>query len=280
MQRIVASFDCKSDGTNINQITSPKLALDPSRQHYLSLISLTYSNVFMNMTEEYVGKINLNFNGLGKLIDLKFKPGIYEIQTIMDALNAQMDIASFADPNGVDPTVKGMVMEFRLDLTKGRVIIVPNLELFSQFNGTVLFYNNIPNHIFNSNFLEIRYPTVLSWVQSNSIPEIIEGTSQPSVSTYNKLSLSTNVINFDSYQTDGEYLTIKNQLYSFPANSSAYEFAHYTSVQPLIYSLPPGCRSIDRLTFDLRDEENKELPIVPGSKSDFSVYVQILMDVN
>lgn len=279
MTRVVASFDLRDDSTKISQTIPQKLMLDPQKQHYLSLIQVNYSNIFVNVKNTLTTNFSLRFGGELKNVNINFPPGIYEIEYILKKINEEMEISSFMNLLGDDPLGVGKVCEFKIDGTIGRVVIEPNMFLFNTYSGTIQFYNTVSSSVFNSPLLGLIFDENIIWDHSFiEPPKRIIGTQQPSVSTYNKLSLSTNLISFKSYITEGQYIVQKSQLYSLPASASAFEFVTFTASIPLLYSISPGTYSLDRIEFILTDDSGNELDTVSGAKTDFGVYVQILSE--
>lgn len=278
--KIVASFSAKSDTTVINQTLSPKLMLNPTRNYYLSLINVSYSNVFSNMLLQYYTHfiiiVDIDNVATSFETEYEFKPGMYELSDIVYHLNRLMLVSNYKAVDEEDATEQ--LATFKLDLNRARIVLTPNVETLIKHKGYVGFQNELPLSIFNSQFLELRFNNIKF---DYELPETLveyESVKQPSISTYNSLILNCNLLSFDSYVTEsnGIAMSIKNQMYKLPAVSSKYEFNNYTAVQPLLYSLPSGCNYIDRIYLQLMTDASEDLVVVEGSNTDFSVYIQVI----
>jgi hypothetical protein len=249
MYRVLSNFILKNnEDTLISEDVSQMILLNPNKQYYLMMYKYGFSNVFANITSDlYISPGNSwIFNSIPipeKVITAPLCADIpYLIKQIQEATLNQMIL---------NITAYGKI-EITFDPSVSTVNIpAANLGILAtDYLGR--FVNGI---------------TSTSPVTSPAIPVI---------SPFNYMVLTCNLVDTNSYiKTLSNYkLTPTTAICSNSAALEPFTYNEWVSRTNVIFPISSG--NIQKICFELVDENLKKLVKVPGAQTDFNINFAII----
>lgn len=238
--QFVSNITFKTDSYKGTQEYTTPIKFDNNRYNYfIKLLNVRFSNNIPNITE----RLTLSIDGTqqqGAMIE----PGIYEIEEILEKVNTAIETQN---------------IKFEVDQTNGKMIAINESAQNHTLSGSL-----IQSIQFGQFASSITVPTSAS----------ISSPSVCSVSDFNFIKLASNIVNPTSYETRGDKLVPSNTIYTFSAAIPKFGFKDFTAFQDIVYPLSND--QLTRIDFLLTDENGRELSLLDGAKSDFSVQAVIV----
>lgn len=252
--KVVRSFVLKSNKTKNDVVLTIPLMLDPNKEYSMRLMSFRFQNVFCNL----IG-------------DITVSPSNSWTYTY-NGTNYTIQQSSFLTPaigelNILYSWMKNIIMD-QCNCNDNEITIMINSYGKLDFS----FSNNFSNINFVGGCLSTNYFGMVNSITNN------ETTSRqmPIVSEYNSILLSCSLVGNSCFvQNNDGNLVNTATIVSVNSALSPFELADWSSVQILEFPLNSGS-SITGFTVELRDDNNKELVMLPNSTTDFNCWLEII----
>ena len=252
--KVIRSFVLKTNGTKNDVILTVPILLDPNKEYTLRLLSFRFSNVFANL--------------IGDIIISPSNSWTYTYNSV----NYTIQQASYLTPaiGSLDVLFSWMknIIKDQCNCSDDEITIMINSYGKIEFS----FSNTFTNINFAGGCLSTNYFGMINSITSN------ESTSpqMPVVSDFNSILLSCSLVGNTSYvQTSQGNLVNTATLVSVSSALSPFEYVEYSALQVIEFYLNSS-GSITSFTLELRDDNNKELVMLPNSTTDFNCWLEII----
>ena len=252
--KVVRSFVLKSNGTRNDVILTIPIMLDPNKEYTMRLMSFRFQNVFCNLIGDIIvspgNSWTYTYNGTNYTIQQSnyLTPALSELNVLfswfINIIKTQCNCS--------DEEINIMINSYgKIDFS---------------------FSSNFTNINFSGGCLSTNYFGMVNTITSN------ETTSpqMPIVSDFNSILLSCSLVGNACYVQNNEGGLVNTAtIVSVNAAMEPFELADWSSVQILEFPLNSGS-SITGFTLELRDDNNNELIVLPGSTTDFNCWLEII----
>lgn len=244
MEQFVSNITFKSDSYEGSYEFATPIRFDNNRYNYfIKILNVRFSNNIANIYETKT----LTVSGVGSA-SVSIPEGIYEIDDIVNLINEELKL-QLGNEN----------LKFVEDTYTGHMQIINSNANLATLSGSLLQVIQLgefaANIVVNAN----GYATS---------PKVI------SVSEYNFFKLLSNAISPTSYEPQGDKFITSNTLYTFSSAIGKFGYKDYTAFQNIVY--PLNYEQLQRLDFELTDENGKKLKLLNGAKSDFNIQALII----
>lgn len=256
-EAVVRSFILKSSGTRNNVQLDIPLNLNPNKQYYLKLLSFRFSNVFCNVTEPIVfspgGTWTINGQPLPETIFPT--PAMVELTNLYTWFSECCQrVFNTEEP---DYSVKLSINSYgRLDFKLDNNITSINMSggcLDTMYFGFA--HELIGNNIYGGTYTSDQ---------------------MPSVSRFNSIVLSCSLAGNASFiQTSDGRLQSTSAISSVSAAVNPFDMVDYAANQPILFPLN-STTVVNNFVVEMRDDNNNELTVLPGSTTDFNIWFEIV----
>lgn len=244
MEQFVSNITFKSDSYEGSYEFATPIRFDNNRYNYfIKILNVRFSNNIANIYETKT----LTVSGVGSA-SVSIPEGIYEIDDIVNLINEELKL-QLGNEN----------LKFVEDAFTGHMQIINSNGSAATLSGSLLQVIQLgefdANVVVNANDLATS-------------PKVI------SVSEYNFFKLLSNAISPTSYEPQGDKFITSNTLYTFSSAIGKFGYKDYTAFQNIVY--PLYYEQLQRLDFELTDENGKKLKLLAGAKSDFNIQALII----
>lgn len=244
MEQFVTNITFKSDSYEGSYEFSTPIRFDNNKYNYfIKILNVRFSN---NIANIYTTK-TLTVSGVGSA-SISLPSGIYEINDILNIVNEELNI-QLGNEN----------LKFVEDEATGKMQIVNENAQNATLTGSLL------STIQLGSFNETVVVAANSFISS---PNVI------AVSEYNFFKLMSNAIAPTSFEPQGDKFITSNTLYTFSSAIGKFGYKDFTAFQNIIY--PLNYEQLQRLDFELTDENGNKLHLLEGAKSDFNIQALIV----
>lgn len=252
--KVIRSFILKTNSTRNNINLNVPVSLNPNKEYYVKLMSFRFSNVFCNLVGDIIvspnGTWTYTYNGTDYTIPQSsyLTPGIGELD---------------------------VVYNFLIDIIKDQCNCGEN-EISIKINS----YGKI-DFVFSSNFTNINFVGgCLNTDYFGNINSITSNDStspnMPIVSSFNSILLTCSLVGNTTYvQDSNNTLSPTSVVCSVNAALSPFEMVDYSAIQTILFPMNSGT-NITGFTCELRDDNNKELIVLPNANTDFNLWIEIV----
>lgn len=253
MEQFVSNITFKSNTYEGSYEFATPIKFDNNRyNYYIKILNVRFSNNIANIYETKTLTATLSpdasaSSGVGSA-SVSIPEGIYEIDDILNLINEELKI-QLGNEN----------LKFVEDTYTGHMQIVNLNAQQATLTGSLL--QTIQLGVFDS--------TVVVDANSEAIsPKVV------SVSEYNFFKLLSNAISPTSYEPQGNKFITSNTLYTFSSAIGKFGYKDFTAFQNIVY--PLNYEQLQRLDFELADENGKKLRLLNGANSDFNIQALII----
>ena len=233
--------------------------------HFVS--NITFKSDSYEGAQEYSPPLqfdNNRYNYFIKILNVRFSNNIANVVSDLKLLVDGSEVLSI--PSGlydIDDLIKlaneGQTeAEFSLNNSNGHMIIKNVSAATHTFSGSLL--SSIQFGKFQ--------PTQVSSGSSAESPSMCQ------VSDFNFLKLCSNIISPTSYETVGGRLMVSNTLYTFAATIAKFGHKDFTAFQDIAF--PLNMDQLQRIDFELLDENGNQLKLIRGASSDFNIQAVVV----
>lgn len=251
MEQFVSNITFKSDSYEGSYEFATPIKFDNNKYNYfIKILNVRFSNNIANIYETKTLTVTLSPNASASsgVASVSIPEGIYEIDDIVNLVNEELKL-QLGNEN----------LKFVEDAYTGHMQIINSNSSTATLSGSLLQtiqLGEFPvNVVVNANDLVIS-------------PKVI------SVSEYNFFKLLSNAIAPTSYEPQGDKFITSNTLYTFSSAIGKFGYKDYTAFQNIVY--PLNYEQLQRLDFELTDENEKKLKLLSGAKSDFNIQALII----
>lgn len=245
--KVLMNLMPKSNNTRIEFKLPQPLTLNPMKTNYLSLMAYRYSNVFCNVLEDIIVSPSGSWviNG-SSISEAKLKaPALLSLEYIYDWFKSKTNNLIEASIN----TYGKCQLDFDASVVS---VNIPNTSLgclntmfFGYFNQT------------------------MSTVQTYESPKM------PSVSNFNNIVLTCSLVGGNTLMSDNDGKVSTTQAIVInESDGSLGDTISWKANFSILY--PINGNQISNVVFELRDDNNKALTILPDSLTDFNVWAMIV----
>lgn len=253
MEQFVSNITFKSDSYEGSYEFATPIRFDNNRYNYfIKILNVRFSNNIANIYETKTLTATLSpdasaSSGVGSA-SVSIPEGIYEIDDIVNLINEELKL-QLGNEN----------LKFVEDAFTGHMQIINSNASSATLSGSLLQVIQLgefdANVVVNANDLATS-------------PKVV------SVSEYNFFKLLSNAIAPTSYEPQGDKFITSNTLYTFSSAIGKFGYKDYTAFQNIVY--PLNYEQLQRLDFELTDENGKKLKLLAGAKSDFNIQALII----
>ena len=252
--KVIRSFVLKTNETRNDVTLTIPIMLDPNKEYSMRLMSFRFQNVFCNL----IG-------------DITVSPGNSWTYTY-NGTNYTIQQSSYLTPALGEVTVLFSwfinIIKTQCNCSDEEINIMINSYGKIEFS----FSSQFSNINFNGGCLSTNYFGMVNTITSN------ETTSpqMPIVSDFNSILLSCSLTGNTSYvQTNQGNLVNTATLVSVSAALQPFEYVDYAALQLISFPLNSS-GNITGFTLELRDDNNNELIVLPGSTTDFNCWLMVV----
>ena len=257
-ESVVRSFILKTDGTRNNVQLDIPLTLNPNKNYYLKLLSFRFSNVFCNVIEPVI----FSPSGTWTLNGVALPERIFQTPALVDLKTLY---TWFSECCG---TIEGEEEETRYAIT-------PALNAYGRVSFTL--DQSVTSLSMTGGCLDTMYfGNVHELIGSDITGGVYTSDQMPSVSSFNSIVLSCSLAGNASFiQTRDGRLQTTSAIASVSAAVDPFALVDYAANQPILFPLN-SASIINNFVVEMRDDENQNLTILPGSTTDFNIWFEII----
>lgn len=249
MYKVIANFMLKNNNsTLISEDVSQMINLSPNKQYFLMMYKYGFSNIFANVKQNLYISPNNSWiiNSIPITETVITAPLVCDITYLIDKIK-----------------------------TATNNLIVPRLNEYGKieltYDASVLTIN------INSSDLGILATDFMgNFNTSITTTNLITSPNVPIISDFNYTVLTSNIVNSSSYikTESNDKLTPTTAICSNSAALDPFQYVEYVSRTNVIF--PITSSSIQRIEFQLLDENLNDLVLVRGAQTDFNVSFAIV----
>lgn len=252
--KVIRSFILKTNSTRNDVILNVPVNLNPNKEYYLKLMSFRFSNVFANLVGDIIISPNNTWTYTYNNIDYT----IPESRYLTPALG-ELDVLY----NWMKTIIKN-----QCNCTDDEITISIN----SYGKIDFIFSSNFSNINFVGGCLNLNYFGKIGSITTNDTTSI----NIPVVSSFNSILLTCSLVGSSTYvQNESGSLSPTSVICSVNAATKPFELLDYTAVQAVMFPLN-SASNITAFTCELRDDNNLPLTQLPGSSTDYNLWLEIV----
>lgn len=232
--------------------------------------NITFKSDTYEDTQEYNPPLKFDiqrYNYYIKLLNVRFSNNVPNVKTSLSLTSDGSVIATVPEGlyevDDIVSLVNGLqsTAEFKVNESNGHMTIKNLTAQQHTFAGSLM------SSIQFGGFSNV----VLNASASAESPNMCQ------VSDFNFFKLASNIISPTSYETKGDKLIVSNTLYTFAATITKFGHKDFTAFADIRY--PLNMDQLQRLDFELVDENGNKLALLKGSKSDFNIQAIIIKEL-